>query len=189
LLRDAPFRRLCGCAALLGAATVSDAFVYLVLQSKLDIETHWFPLLPLGTAGTYLLLAIPAGRAADRWGRRRVFLAGHVPLGAVYLLLAGPAGGAVLLVAALALHGLFYAMTDGVLMAAAGAGLPPELRTSGLAVLQTGQAAGRFVSSVAFAAAWTRWGPERAVWGAAAALAAAVAVSMPVLGGARFRGR
>ncbi|GAA4953883.1 MFS transporter [Yinghuangia aomiensis] len=189
LLRDAPFRRLCLCAALLGVATVSDAFVYLVLQRKLDIAAHWFPLLPLGTTGTYLLLAIPAGRLADRWGRRRMFLAGHAALGGVYMLLAGPFDGLALLVPTLMLHGVFYAMTDGVLMAAAGAGLPPALRTSGLAVLQTGQAAGRFVSSVAFGAAWTRWGPERAVVWSGAALACAVAVSLVVMGGARLRGR
>lgn len=189
LLRGAPFRRLCGCAALLGAATVSDAFIYLVLQRELSIEARWFPLLPLGTAGVYLLLAVPMGRAADRLGRRAVFLAGHAALGGVYVLLAGPVGGVVLLVGALALHGVFYAMTDGVLMAAAGAGLPAELRTSGLAVLQTGQAAGRFVSSVAFGWAWTQWGPERAVVCSAVLLAVAVAVSVVVLGGARFRGR
>lgn len=189
LLGDAPFRRLCVCAALLGVATVSDAFVYLVLQRELAIPAHWFPLLPLGTAGVYLLLAIPVGRLADRIGRRRVFLAGHVVLGGVYVLLAGPLGGAALLVGALALHGVFYAMTDGVLMAAAGAGLPPALRTSGLAVLQTGQAAGRFVSSAAFGWAWTRWGPQGAVVWSGALLAAALAVSVAVLGGARGHAR
>ncbi|WP_436787359.1 MFS transporter [Yinghuangia sp. YIM S10712] len=189
LLADAPFRRLCLCAALLGVATVSDAFVYLVLQRELAIAAHWFPLLPLGTAGVYLLLAIPVGRFADRVGRRRVFLAGHAALGGVYVLLAGPFGGAGLLVGTLALHGVFYAMTDGVLMAAAGAELPSELRTSGLAVLQTGQAAGRFVSSVAFGWAWTQWGPEGAVRWSGVWLAVAVAVSVAVLGGARIRGR
>jgi hypothetical protein len=118
-----------------------------------------------------------------------VFLAGHVALGGVYLLLAGPVTGTALLAGTLALHGVFYAMTDGVLMAAAGAGLPPALRTSGLAVLQTGQAAGRFVSSVAFGAAWTRWGPERAVEYSGVALAVALGVSAVALGGARLRGR
>ncbi|MDI2126266.1 MFS transporter [Yinghuangia seranimata] len=189
LLRDAPFRRLCGCALLLGAATVSDAFVFLVLQRRLDLAGHWFPLLPLGTAGVYLLLALPMGLVADRVGRRTVFLLGHVALGGVYALLAGPVGGLALLAGVFVLHGTFYAMTDGVLMAAAGAGLPAPLRTSGLAVLQTGQAAGKFVSSVAFGWAWTRWGPERAVMWSGAALAVAFAVSAAVMGGARARAR
>lgn len=61
------------------------------------------------------------------------------------------------------LLGLFYAATDGVLMAAAGAVLPAELRTTGLAVLQTAQALARFAGSVLFGAAWTLWGPGPAL--------------------------
>ena len=55
----------------------------------------------------------------------------------------------------LLLHGLFYACTDGVLMAVAGPLIPDELRTSGLALLQTGQVLARACSSVLFGALWT----------------------------------
>jgi MFS family permease len=181
LLRDRPYRRLCAVAALLGLVSVSDAFVYLLLQHRLDFAPHRFPLLPLGTAGVYLLLAIPIGRLADRVGRRRVFLAGHVALLGVYLLIGGPVGGTVLLVAVLALHGVFYAATDGVLSAAAGARLPVAGRAGGLAVVQTGQATGRFVSSMIFGALWTAWGPQAAIRVLAVALAVGVAVSIPAL--------
>ncbi|ABW14708.1 hypothetical protein Franean1_5350 [Parafrankia sp. EAN1pec] len=40
----------------------------------------------------------------------------------------------------LLLHGAFYAATDGVLMAAAAVSVPVPLRSSGLALVQTGQA-------------------------------------------------
>ena len=43
-----------------------------------------------------------------------------------------------MLVVGLLLHGLFYAATDGVLMAYAVPLVPEELRASGLAVVQTG---------------------------------------------------
>ncbi|KOG42865.1 hypothetical protein ADK38_46495, partial [Streptomyces varsoviensis] len=48
--RDPAFRRILGAAALLGAATIGDAFVYLLLQRQLDFAVRWFPLLPLGAA-------------------------------------------------------------------------------------------------------------------------------------------
>ncbi|WP_242454735.1 MFS transporter [Bailinhaonella thermotolerans] len=171
----------CACAALLGLVTISDAFVYLMLQERLGLAAHWFPLLPLGTAGAFLLLAVPFGRLADRRGRVGVFLGGHLALLAVYALLAGPVSGTALLVAVLALHGVFYAATDGVLMALAGPLLAEESRAGGLAVLQTAQALGRFASSVLVGLLWTVWSREAALWAAAGGLVVAVAVSAALL--------
>lgn len=151
------FRRICAVTVLLSLVTVSDFFVYLLLQKQLAVTPGLFPLLPLGTAAVYLLLAVPLGRLADRRGRVGVFLGGHLALLAAYLLLAGPGTGVALLIAVLVLHGAFYAATDGVLMSAAGPLLPEGLRTSGMAVLQTAQALARLVSSVAFGALWTAW--------------------------------
>src|SRR5262249_42642961 len=134
------FALMCLAAALLGACTISDAFVYLLLPRPLGIAGGYFPLLPLGTATSFLILAVPFGRLADRAGRRVVFLGGHVLLLGAYLLLRGPLAGAALLACVLTLHGAFYAATDGVLMAAAGPLLPGPVRASGMAVLQTAQA-------------------------------------------------
>ncbi|MEW2140464.1 MFS transporter [Streptomyces sp. NPDC005409] len=181
LLRLPGLRRLCLTAAVLGLFTVGDAFLYLLLQRRLDLPAGYFPLLPVGTAAVFLLAALPVGRLADRLGRRRVFLGGHVLLlGGCLLLLAPVPAGAALVVAVLALLGLFYAATDGVLMAAAGPLLPAELRTTGLAVLQTAQALARFGGSLLFGAAWTLWGPGTALGLASGGLLlslAAVAVS------------
>ncbi|RGC65392.1 Major Facilitator Superfamily protein [Micromonospora sp. MW-13] len=154
---DPAFRRICAVTVLLSLVTVSDFFVYLLLQKQLAMTPGLFPLLPLGTAAVYLLLAVPLGRLADRRGRVGVFLGGHVALLAAYLLLAGAATGIALLIAVLVLHGTFYAATDGVLMSAAGPLLPEALCTSGMAVLQTAQALARLGSSVAFGALWTAW--------------------------------
>ncbi|MDX2811703.1 MFS transporter [Streptomyces sp. PA03-5A] len=168
LLRRRDVRRLTVCATLLGLSTVSDSFVYLLLQHRLGVPDRWFALLPLGTAAAFLLLAMPLGRLADRVGRWRMFLAGHLALLAAYgLMLAhGPA------YAVLLLHGAFYAATDGVLMAAASTAVPDELRGAGLALVQTGQAMARFVASLAFGAAWTAWGDRTALTAAALALTA-----------------
>jgi len=175
LLGRRDLRRLTVCAVLLGLATVSDSFVYLVLQHRFDVPVQWFALLPLGTAAAFLTLTVPLGRLADRVGRWRVFLGGHVALLAAYGLLLLPWRHGALPYAVLALHGTFYAATDGVLMAAAAATVPSGLRSSGLALVQTGQAAARFTCSLAFGAAWTAWGERTALTATALALAACVA--------------
>lgn len=183
LLARAPFRRACVGACLLGLATVSDAFVYLALQDRTDLAVSYFPLLPLGTTGIYLLTAVPLGALSDRVGRWKVFLGGHACLIAAYLLLGGVGGlrGGALICLVLGLHGLFYAATDGVLMAHVGPLLPEHLRTSGMSVLQTTQTLGRAASSIVFGAAWMRWGPAATVHGFTFALAAAVLVCLALL--------
>ncbi|MFD9263562.1 MFS transporter, partial [Streptomyces sp. NPDC059538] len=140
LLRLPGLRRLCLTAALLGLFTVGDAFLYLLLQRRLDLSAAFFPLLPVGTAAVFLLAALPVGRLADRVGRSRVFLGGHVLLLGACLLLLAPvpaAGGALLVVGVLAMLGLFYAATDGVLSAAAGPRLPAGRLPTELAVRHT----------------------------------------------------
>ncbi|MGW4057452.1 MFS transporter [Amycolatopsis sp. NPDC004747] len=182
LLRQRDFRRVALWAALLGLVTVGDSFVYLVLQRRWEIAATYFPLLPLGTAGVYLLLAVPLGKLADRVGRWPVFLGGHAALCLALVLLCGPVHVA-LPVVALGLHGVFYAATDGVLMAAAGPLVPAGLRATGLAVVQTGQAVARMLSSVLFGLAWTLWDLRPAVGVAAGCLAAvalAAAFAKPV---------
>jgi MFS family permease len=62
---------LTACGALLAATTVSDGFLYLLLQQKSATSAGFFPLFYVITAAAYMLLSIPAGRLADRTGRRR----------------------------------------------------------------------------------------------------------------------
>ncbi|WP_327174314.1 MFS transporter [Streptomyces sp. NBC_01335] len=178
LLRHRRIRRIAVCALLLGLATVSDSFVYLLLQHRLGVPDRWFALMPVGTAAAFLLLALPLGRLADRVGAWQVFLAGHVALLGAYALLLSSWHGAALPYVVLVLHGAFYAATDGVLMAAASQSVPEELRSSGLALIQTGQAFARFACSLAFGAAWTAWGDRTALLAAAVALAVCAAFSL-----------
>ncbi|MFF0155788.1 MFS transporter [Micromonospora sp. NPDC005203] len=171
LLAGGPARRLVLAAAMLGLATIGDGFVYLLLQRREDLGLRWFPLLAVGTSLSYLLLAAPLGVLADRIGRLPVVLGGYTALGATYLLLAGPVDGWPLIALTLGLYGAFYAATDGVLIALAGPVLPARLRTTGIALVQTGQALAYLVSSVLFGLAWQAWGPEAAIRAAAVAVA------------------
>lgn len=177
VLADPKFRRLLIAATMLGLVTIGDAFLYLGLQERLQLDTAFFPLLPLGSALVYLLLAVPMGRLADRIGRRLPFILGNIALLGAYATLLLPIEGPILLVLLLALLGTFYAMTDGVLMALAGPGIPRERRAGGLALIQTGQALGRLFAAVAFGAAWTFFGVSMAFGAACIALLAMIVVA------------
>ncbi|MER7581212.1 MFS transporter [Kitasatospora sp. NPDC097691] len=190
LLRLPGLRRVCLCAALLGLATLSDSFVYLFAQRRLGLPVGWFPLLPLGTAAVYLLLAVPLGAAGDRYGRRRVFVLGHLALLCGYaVLLLRPAGGLPVAAVVLTLHGVFYAATDGMLAAATAAVVPAARQGTGLALVGTGQAAGRFGCSLAVGVLWARWGDGAALAVMTAVLAGAVAVATCVLRPGPARGK
>ncbi|MEU9163178.1 MFS transporter [Streptomyces sp. NPDC048424] len=180
VLRDPAFRRVLWASALLGATTIGDAFLYLLLLRGLDLPPALFTLLPLGAAAVYLLLAVPAGRIADRTGRRTAFLLGHCALLGAYALLLTPLSPPTV-VGVLVLLGIFYAATDGVLMALAAPALPAAGRAGGLAVLQTGQALARLLGAAGFGAAWTLWGQRPALWAAALALAGALAAASRIL--------
>ncbi|MEK2491718.1 MFS transporter [Kitasatospora purpeofusca] len=174
LLRVPGLRRLTVCAVLLGLTTVSDSFLYLLVQRRLGLSVEYFPLLPLGTAGAFLLLAVPLGALADRIGRRLLFLAGHGVLLLAYGLLLSPLDGPAAVVCVLLLHGSFYAATDGVLAAAAADTVPAERRGAGLALVGTGQALARFACSLAFGALWSAVGGTTALTWSALALAGCV---------------
>ncbi|MER6785513.1 MFS transporter [Streptomyces sp. NPDC000658] len=183
LLRRPRLRRLTVCAALLGLTTVSDSFLYLLLQRDGDLPAHLFPLLPLGTAAVFLTLAVPVGVLADRVSRRRLFLAGHGVLLAGYGLVLSPWHGVPAVIAVLVLHGAFYAATDGVLAAATAGAVPAQHQGAGQALVGTGQALARFACSLAFGAAWNLWGPRTALALTAAALAVSAVAAAFVLRG------
>ncbi|MFQ4147481.1 MFS transporter [Arthrobacter sp. LAPM80] len=177
-LNNPKMRRLLLLAGMLGLVTIGDGFIYLVLQSRAAFAATWFPLLYVGTNVAYLMLAVPLGRVADRWGRMRIFVAGHGALLAAYLCAALPATGALFTIGALLLLGVFYAATDGVLAAMAGQFSPEASKASGIAAAQTVVAASRFFASVGFGTLWFMLGREHAIIVAALALAGALAASV-----------
>ncbi len=184
-LRRGPFRRVLAAAGILGLVTIGDGFVYLALQDRNDFAAQWFPLLYVGTNAAFLALAIPLGRLADRVGRARVFVLGHLGLLAAYVVAALAIDDLLATVLCLTFLGAFYAATDGVLAALASELTTPENRATGIAAAQTVVALSRFASAALFGVLWFALGREAALLVVAAVLAvvvvAAVALLLPVL--------
>ena len=180
LVRSRTFVTRVGLAGLLTLFTVSDAFVFLALLDRDASLARVFPLFAVGLALAYTVLAVPVGRLADRVGRMRVFLGGHVVLLVVYAIVGGPTGVVPAGIITLLLMGLFYAATDGVLAAAVSATLPEVSRASGLSLAQTVVAASGFASSVGFGLllGWLGAGSAYLVMSLGLALAIAVAATL-----------
>ncbi|WP_319460317.1 MFS transporter [Micromonospora sp. RTP1Z1] len=170
-------------AALLGLLTIGDGFLYLSLQDRDAFAARYFPLLYVGTNVAYLTLAVPLGRLADRVGRGRVLVAGHLALLGSYLVGALPGGGVGLTLIVLLLLGTFYAATDGVLAALVSRLVVAGARGSGIAAAQTMVVLARFGASVLFGLLWSVQGPRQALLLFAALLAGAVPVAAWLLRG------
>ncbi|MFI5348416.1 MAG: MFS transporter [Elusimicrobiota bacterium] len=178
LLADRDFRAMAGAAAILSFATISDGFLYMSLQRNTRLAPGFFPLLYVITTAFYMLFSFPVGRLADSRGRATVLLAGYGALGLLDLVLfcssdVGRAGA----VACLVIFGLSSAATEGVLMAMASALIPPELRTSGLALMAAAAGIGTFLSSLMFGWLWQNEGLRTAIAASGLALAAALPIA------------
>jgi MFS family permease len=182
LFSDAKFRGLLYTGTLLGIGTISDSFIYLILQNRLGFGVTAFPLLYVGTSLVTALFAVSCGRLADRVGRKRVLIGGYAALALLYITLWTPAGGGVpLVVGAIVLLGLYYAATDGVLTAMTAAALPAMSCGSGLAVFATATNIARLLASVGFGFLWTRCGTQSATLSYLATLLAAIAAAVVLL--------
>jgi MFS family permease len=169
------FAALVGCGWLLSVATANDGFIYLILQKKGGANSGFLPLFYVATSASYALLSIPAGRCADRFGRSSIFLGGYAVLGIIYILLFSmPAIGLPALAGCLFLLGLYYAGTEGVLVAMASAAVPQEMRASGLAILATAIALGKAGSSLLFGWIWDAYDVRYAILTFGAILAVAM---------------
>lgn len=175
-----PLRRPLVVAGLLGTLTVGDGFIYLSLQQRDAFAATLFPLLYVGTNVSYLCLAVPLGRLADRIGRARLLVGGHLALLAAYLV-AAVTGNIATNILVLLLLGAFYAATDGVLAALVSRLVSESARGTGIAAAQTVVALARFTSSVGFGSLWLLLGPQRALLLVAALLAAVLPVAFWLL--------
>ncbi len=180
VVKERRFRLLLLAAGALALASVSDTLLYVGLQRETDFDPTVFPLLYVVTAVVFMVLAIPVGRLADKIGRVPVLLVGHALLLPIYGLLVWSSGTAAVAISLVAL-GAYYAATEGVTTALAGAILPERLQATGIGVLITMISIGQFASSLSFGALWFAIGLQSAVMVFGAALIVVLALATPIL--------
>jgi len=187
LWNEPSFRPIMIAGGILTLMTASDAFIYLVLQKNTGCSTTAFPLFAFITAAAYLLLSVPAGKLADAWGRRKVFLCGYMFVFLTYAILLMPRLGKGFQFASLGLLGAYYAATNGVLAAVASSALVPDRRTSGLAFLNTFLGICKLLSSVLFGLLWTSGVMRTPVWIFSFGLIVALVASASILTETKIR--
>ena len=160
--------------------TVGDAFIYLVIQQTSNFSARYFPLLFVGTALVYLLLAVPLGRLADRIGTQPIFLAGNALLMVMYLVVGFSSLGLVASLMCLGLLGAYYAATDGVIPAMVSQLVDTDIRPSGIAFVTVVIAAARMLSALLFATLYEALGKTSTIVTLAMAMAMAMGVGVLV---------
>jgi len=156
LLRSPWFVKALMLVAATSLFSISDGLLYASIQRAVGLSPELFPLLSVVSALGFLLAAAPLGRLADRVGTVKVYLAGNLCLAATYLAWAcGGVATTPIAVAMVFMIGVYYAATDGVIVAAAAGSLAPPVRSRGLALLATVIGCAKFLSSLLFGALWT----------------------------------
>ena len=165
LLRVPGFARLIVVGSVLGLATLSDGFLYLALEKRVDFEPIGVPAAVRGH-GARLHAARRARWAGSptAWAAAGCSWAGTRCWPLLYGVIlharrwaGGPCRWRSLLL------GVYYAATDGVLMALGSALSPPALRGTSLALLGTATSIARLLASVIFGALWMALGMEQAI--------------------------
>jgi MFS family permease len=134
----------------------SDMFLVLRAQS-IGISAVRAPVLGLVFNITYTLFSWPAGHLSDRLSRRALAAAGYLVFAAVYLIFA-IAPSALAIWFAMAVYGLFYALTNPVLKALVVETVSSEMRGRALGMYFFVTSVAALLASVITGQLWKQYG-------------------------------
>lgn len=160
-------------AALFALGNSSDAFLILKAE-KVGIPTMVIPAVYLTFNLVYSLSAIPAGIAADRFGKKRLILIGFILFAVLYY------GFAVATTPRaiwwlFGLYGLFMGLTEGIQKAFLATIIPPEFKATAFGVYATVVGLAALPASLVAGLLWDRVSPAATFYfGAATAAGAAL---------------
>jgi MFS family permease len=145
-------------ATLFALGNSSDVFLILKAE-RTGIPTATIPAVYLMFNLIYSLSAIPAGIAADRFGRKRIILLGFVLFAAVYVGF-GMAGDAATIWALFAAYGVFMGLTEGVQKAFLASIIPSGFRATAFGVYSTTVGLAMFPASLIGGWLWDHFSPS-----------------------------
>jgi MFS family permease len=175
------FYHVLSAVTLFSLGNSSDMFLVLRAES-VGVPIALAPLLGLVFNITYTLTAWPAGRLSDRISRRSVAAVGYVVFALVYFAF-GVGSSTQLIWGAMALYGLFYALTTPVLKAMIVETVAPEIRGRALGVYFSVTSVAALLASVNTGELWKHYGPQLPF--TLSALAAVISAVLLLSGGFR----
>lgn len=132
---DWKFRSFVIISALFAAGNSSDMFLILKARQT-GVSTLLIPMVYLLFNLVYSLSSIPAGMAADRFGKRRIILLGFILFAFLYYGFA-VASDTKTIWLLFALYGLFMGLTDGIQRAFIAAITPPDFKATAFGLYNT----------------------------------------------------
>jgi len=159
----------------------SDAFLIL-RAGQLGVPAAMIPAVYLLFNLVYSITAIPAGIVADRYGRKRLILAGFVLFAALYAGFA-VAGSPLAVWVLFALYGVFMGLTEGIQKAFLATLTPEGLKGTAFGLYAGAVGLAALPSSLIAGVLWDRVSPSATFWfGAATALLAAALFAVFIAG-------
>jgi len=134
----------------------SDMFLVLRAQN-VGIGVVYAPLLGLVFNITYTAVSWPAGSLSDRFSRRGIAAAGYLVFAAVYFAFAWAPSKAVIWVA-MAVYGLFYALTAPVLKALVSETVGPGVRGRAFGIFDFTTSVTTLLASLIMGVLWKHYG-------------------------------
>lgn len=136
----------------------SDVFLILRAQ-QLGISTGMIPVLYLFFNLVYSISAIPAGIAADRFGKKRVILAGFILFAAAYYGFA-VAADSTFIWPLFALYGIFMGLTEGIQKAFLSTIIPGDFKATAFGVYNMAVGIAVFPASLVGGWLWDKVSPS-----------------------------
>ena len=160
-------------ASLFAVGNSSDVFLILRAQ-QVGVSTVMIPMVYLLFNLIYSLSSIPAGMAADRFGKKRVILLGFVLFAFLYYGF-GAASGTKAIWILFSLYGLFMGLTEGIQKAFLATIIPQDFKATAFGVYNTAVGLAMFPASLIGGWLWDHVSPSATFYfGAITASASAI---------------
>ena len=160
-------------AALFSVGNSSDVFLILRAEQK-GVNAAMIPVVYLIFNLVYSLSSIPAGIAADRFGKKRVILLGFILFAALYYGFA-VAGSTTAIWVLFGLYGLFMRLTEGIQKAFLATIIPQDFKATAFGIYNTVVGLAMFPASLIGGWLWDHVSPSATFYfGSATAVASAV---------------